>query len=133
MLLKPSAGGGGKGMHVVLTAAEDFAEAARARREAAGAFGDDRLILERYLARPRHVEVQLLGDEHGKVVHLGERECSFNVGIRRSSRRRHRQPLTPPPARPRRCRDRPGVGRGLHERRDGRVPARDDGRSSSSS
>lgn len=77
VLLKPSAGGGGKGMHV-LERARDFDETvARARREAAGAFGDDRLVLERYLARPRHIEVQLLGDEHGNVVHLGERECSL--------------------------------------------------------
>jgi excisionase family DNA binding protein len=77
VLVKPSAGGGGKGMHE-LERARDFAEVvARARREAAGAFGDDRLVLERYLPRPRHVEVQLLGDAHGNVVHLGERECSL--------------------------------------------------------
>jgi acetyl/propionyl-CoA carboxylase alpha subunit len=77
LLVKPSAGGGGKGMHV-LERARDFDEVvARARREAAGAFGDDRLVLERYLSRPRHVEVQLLGDSHGNVVHLGERECSL--------------------------------------------------------
>jgi excisionase family DNA binding protein len=77
VLVKPSAGGGGKGMHVLERAA-DFSEVvARARREAMSAFGDDRLILERYLARPRHVEVQLLGDSHGNVVHLGERECSL--------------------------------------------------------
>ena len=77
VLVKPSAGGGGKGMHV-LERAKDFEEVvARARREAMGAFGDDRLVLERYLPRPRHVEVQLLGDVHGNVVHLGERECSL--------------------------------------------------------
>jgi acetyl-CoA/propionyl-CoA carboxylase biotin carboxyl carrier protein len=77
VLVKPSAGGGGKGMHV-LERARDFDETiARARREAAGAFGDDRLVLERYLARPRHIEVQILGDQHGNVVHLGERECSL--------------------------------------------------------
>jgi acetyl-CoA/propionyl-CoA carboxylase biotin carboxyl carrier protein len=77
VLVKPSAGGGGKGMHV-LERARDFDETvARARREAKSSFGDDRLILERYLARPRHVEVQLLADEHGNVVHLGERECSL--------------------------------------------------------
>jgi acetyl-CoA/propionyl-CoA carboxylase biotin carboxyl carrier protein len=77
VLIKPSAGGGGKGMHV-LERAGDFDDAiARARRESAGAFGDDRLVLERYLARPRHVEVQLMGDAHGNVVHLGERECSL--------------------------------------------------------
>jgi acetyl-CoA/propionyl-CoA carboxylase biotin carboxyl carrier protein len=77
VLIKPSAGGGGKGMHI-LERARDFDETvARARREAKNAFGDDRLVLERYLSRPRHVEVQLLGDSHGNVVHLGERECSL--------------------------------------------------------
>ena len=77
VLVKPSAGGGGKGMHV-LERARDFDEVvARARREAMSAFGDDRLVLERYLARPRHVEVQLLGDGYANVVHLGERECSL--------------------------------------------------------
>ena len=77
VLVKPSAGGGGKGMHVV-EGARAFPEmVARARREAAAAFGDDRLILERYLPRPRHVEVQLLCDAFGGAVHLGERECSL--------------------------------------------------------
>ncbi len=77
VLVKPSAGGGGKGMHVLESAREFGDVVARARREAGGAFGDDRLVLERYLARPRHVEVQLLGDLQGNVVHLGERECSL--------------------------------------------------------
>ena len=77
VLVKPSAGGGGKGMHVVAQAA-DLAEAlATARREARAGFADDRLILERYLGRARHVEVQLLCDELGNAVHLGERECSL--------------------------------------------------------
>jgi excisionase family DNA binding protein len=76
ILVKPSAGGGGKGMRVVARA-EDVADAlASARREAARAFGDDRLILERYLPGARHVEVQVLFDEHGAGVHLGERDCS---------------------------------------------------------
>jgi len=77
VLVKPSAGGGGMGMHVVAEAAELAENVARARREAASAFGDDRLILERYLARPRHIEIQLLCDAHGNAVHLGERECSL--------------------------------------------------------
>ena len=77
ILVKPSAGGGGKGMHVVSSQSEMKETLARARREAKASFGDDRLILERYLERPRHVEVQLLADTHGNVVHLGERECSL--------------------------------------------------------
>jgi excisionase family DNA binding protein len=76
LLVKPSAGGGGKGMRVV-HAEGDLAEAlATARREASRAFGDDRLILERYLPGSRHVEVQVLFDTHGNGVHLGERDCS---------------------------------------------------------
>jgi acetyl/propionyl-CoA carboxylase alpha subunit len=76
LLIKPSAGGGGKGMRVV-RAAEDLGEAlAAARREAHRSFGDDRLILERYLEHVRHVEVQVLFDAHGSGVHLGERDCS---------------------------------------------------------
>jgi len=77
LLVKAAAGGGGKGMRVV-EAADDLAEAvAAARREAAGAFGDDRVFLERYVARSRHVEIQILADAHGGLVHLGERECSI--------------------------------------------------------
>ena len=76
LLVKPSAGGGGKGMRVV-TAPLDLAEAlAAARREASRSFGDDRLILERFLAGSRHVEVQVLFDTHGSGIHLGERDCS---------------------------------------------------------
>src|SRR4051794_24338386 len=77
VLVKPSAGGGGKGMHVVQKRGELLQVLATARREAKAAFGDDRLILERYLGRARHVEVQLLADGHGNAVHLGERECSL--------------------------------------------------------
>jgi len=77
LLVKPSAGGGGKGMHIV-RAREELGELlARARREAAAAFSDERLILERHLERPRHIEVQLLMDSQGGAVHLGERECSL--------------------------------------------------------
>ena len=77
ILVKASAGGGGKGMRIVQRP-EDLAEAvASARREAAGAFGDDTVFLERYLERARHVEIQVVGDTHGNVVHLFERECSI--------------------------------------------------------
>ncbi|MFF2052276.1 biotin carboxylase N-terminal domain-containing protein [Leifsonia sp. NPDC058194] len=77
VLVKPSAGGGGKGMQAVRDA-DDLPEALRtARRVAASAFGDDTLFLERLVDAPRHIEVQVLADTHGTVVHLGERECSL--------------------------------------------------------
>ncbi|MBB5832922.1 ATP-binding protein [Brachybacterium aquaticum] len=77
LLVKPAAGGGGKGMHVVESADALPAALAAARREAVGAFGDDTLFLERYVAAPRHLEVQILADAHGRALHLGERECSL--------------------------------------------------------
>ncbi|KUI38837.1 acetyl/propionyl-CoA carboxylase subuit alpha [Mycobacterium sp. IS-1496] len=77
VLVKPSAGGGGKGMRVVRDAAELPAALVSARREAAAAFGDDTLFLERFVLNPRHIEVQVLADGHGNVIHLGERECSL--------------------------------------------------------
>jgi acetyl-CoA/propionyl-CoA carboxylase biotin carboxyl carrier protein len=77
VLIKPSAGGGGKGMHLVEDPARLRAALATARREAGSAFGDDTLFLERFVLRPRHIEVQVLADTHGNVVHLGERECSL--------------------------------------------------------
>jgi acetyl-CoA/propionyl-CoA carboxylase biotin carboxyl carrier protein len=77
VLLKPSAGGGGKGMRLVrdMTVLEE--EIAAARREARASFGDDTLLVERWIDRPRHIEIQVLADGHGNVVHLGERECSL--------------------------------------------------------
>src|SRR5439155_15816178 len=92
LLVKPSAGGGGKGMRIVGDLAQLGEAVAGARREALAAFGDDRIILERYLEGPRHVEVQLLFDSHGNGVHLGERDCSIQ--------RRHQKILgeTPSPA-----------------------------------
>ena len=77
LLVKAAAGGGGKGMRVVAGPAELEEAVAAAKREAASAFGDDRVFLERYVERARHVEIQILGDAHGNLVHLGERECSI--------------------------------------------------------
>nr|WP_273541846.1 biotin carboxylase N-terminal domain-containing protein [Microbacterium cremeum] len=77
LLVKPSAGGGGKGMQVVRSATELPEALATARRVAGAAFGDDTLLLERLIERPRHIEVQVLADSHGAVIHLGERECTL--------------------------------------------------------
>jgi 3-methylcrotonyl-CoA carboxylase alpha subunit len=76
LMIKAAAGGGGKGMRIV-RAEKEFADAlASAQREAANAFGDTRVILERYVEHPRHIEFQVFGDTHGNVIHLNERECS---------------------------------------------------------
>ncbi|PRX49108.1 acetyl-CoA/propionyl-CoA carboxylase, biotin carboxylase, biotin carboxyl carrier protein [Prauserella shujinwangii] len=77
VLLKPSAGGGGKGMRLVHEPGELAAAVESAQREARGAFGDDRLLVERFVTGPRHIEIQVLADTHGNVIHLGERECSL--------------------------------------------------------
>jgi acetyl-CoA/propionyl-CoA carboxylase biotin carboxyl carrier protein len=77
VLVKPSAGGGGKGMRLVHEKASLAEALVSARREAASSFGDDTLFLERFVLTPRHIEVQVLADTHGAVVHLGERECSL--------------------------------------------------------
>ncbi len=77
VLLKPSAGGGGKGMRLVREEALLADEIASARREARSSFGDDTLLVERWIDRPRHIEIQVLADGHGNVIHLGERECSL--------------------------------------------------------
>ena len=77
VLIKAAAGGGGRGMRVV-TGAQEFAAAlAGARREAAGAFGDDRMLIEKYLPRPRHIEIQIFADTHGNTIYLFERDCSI--------------------------------------------------------
>ncbi len=77
VLIKAAAGGGGKGMRVATTEAEFERQFTMARNEAGAAFGDDTVYIEKYLARPRHIEFQILGDQHGRIVHLGERDCSI--------------------------------------------------------
>ncbi|MGH8321718.1 MAG: acetyl-CoA carboxylase biotin carboxylase subunit, partial [Gammaproteobacteria bacterium] len=77
LLIKPSAGGGGKGMHIVHAAGEFKEVLETAKREAKNAFGDDHVLLEKYIQRPRHIEFQVFGDTHGNVVHIFERECSL--------------------------------------------------------
>lgn len=77
VLIKASAGGGGKGMRIVETAADFAAALASAKREAAAAFGDDMVLIEKYLTRPRHIEMQVFADSHGGCVHLFERDCSI--------------------------------------------------------
>jgi acetyl-CoA/propionyl-CoA carboxylase biotin carboxyl carrier protein len=100
VLLKSAAGGGGRGMRVVRERAELGEALGAARREAAVAFGDDRLLVERYLEGSRHIEVQLIADAHGNCVHLGERECSLQ--------RRHQKVVEEAPS--------PVVGAALRER-----------------
>ncbi|GAB4231140.1 MAG: acetyl/propionyl/methylcrotonyl-CoA carboxylase subunit alpha [Kiloniellaceae bacterium] len=99
LMIKASAGGGGKGMRVVHQAG-DFAEALQAaRREAMASFGDEHVLLERYLAAPRHIELQIFRDDHGRGVHLFERDCS--------SQRRHQKVVEEAPA--------PGLGEALRQ------------------
>ena len=77
VIIKASAGGGGKGMRMAQSADELREVWGRAKSEAKSAFGDDRLFIEKFIAQPRHIEIQVLGDKHGNVIHLGERECSI--------------------------------------------------------
>jgi len=77
VMIKASAGGGGKGMRIARSKAEVAEGFARARSEAKSSFGDDRVFIEKFIVDPRHIEIQVLGDKHGNVIHLGERECSI--------------------------------------------------------
>ena len=77
VMIKASAGGGGKGMRIAHSKAEVAEGFARARSEAKASFGDDRVFIEKFIVDPRHIEIQVLGDKHGNVIHLGERECSI--------------------------------------------------------
>ena len=100
VLIKASAGGGGKGMRIVAAAAQLDSSIESAKREAAKAFGNDTLLLEKYIERARHIEVQILGDSQGNLLHLFERECSIQ--------RRHQKVIEESPF--------PGLSPGLRER-----------------
>src|SRR5690606_784284 len=100
LMVKASAGGGGRGMRVVTDAADLPEQLRSARSEARNAFGSDELILERAVMRPRHVEIQVFGDHHGNVIHLGERDCSVQ--------RRHQKVVEEAPS--------PAVDAALRER-----------------
>jgi acetyl-CoA/propionyl-CoA carboxylase biotin carboxyl carrier protein len=120
LLIKPSAGGGGKGMRIVREPSVLSDEIARARSEGERYFGDGRLYVERYVENPRHIEVQVLGDAHGNVVHLHERECSvqrrFQKVVEESP-----SPALSPDERQRICEAAAGIARAARYRNAGTV------------
>ncbi|KZR98621.1 Uncharacterized protein APZ42_005871, partial [Daphnia magna] len=77
VMIKASAGGGGKGLRVAFNDKECFEGFSSCRNEARNSFGDDRVFIEKFVEEPRHIEIQVLGDSHGNVVYLNERECSI--------------------------------------------------------
>ena len=102
VMLKASAGGGGKGMRIVKSEEEFESQLQKAQQEAAAAFGNDAMYLEKFVEEPRHVEIQIIGDQHGKVIHLSERDCSIQ--------RRHQKLLeeSPSPVLDQKLRDKMG-------------------------
>ncbi|RJG57868.1 ATP-grasp domain-containing protein [Sphingobium terrigena] len=110
LLIKPSAGGGGKGMRIVRDLALLEEEIERGRNEGLRYFGDGRLFAERYVERPRHIEVQVLGDAHGNVVHLFERECSLQRRFQKVVEEAP-SPTLPPDERARICEVAAGIAR----------------------
>jgi len=120
LLVKPSAGGGGKGMRIVRDMAMLEQEIVQARSEGTRYFGDGRLYVERFVERPRHIEVQVLGDAHGHVVHLGERECSVQRRFQKIVEETP-SPALSPALRERICETAAGIARAAGYRNAGTV------------
>ena len=125
VMIKASAGGGGKGMRVAANDAEVREGFRAAASEAKSSFADDRVFIEKYIEEPRHIEIQVLGDAHGNIVHLGERECSIQ--------RRHQKVIEEAPSPFLDARHRAGDGRSRRWRWRGRSTTARPARSSSSS